>query len=623
MNLKPLTGTAPLNNSTWQKVNNRLLAKSIAELMHEQVAQPAIVAEDEDGKTHFLLSTDEANIYYTFAGYKRQLDYWHIEPNSIQRYSTNDKTLPLLKEGAGGRPATDAPLFFIELQTTFGINSFTLAHFIEELLHTLYADAFMYTRGRLKASELAGASYQTVEHQMDGHPWVIVNKSRLGFNCEDHRQYAPEADQPVQLLWIAAHKSRAAFRSLDHIDERSFFEQELSAEAIESFKKALISHDVHVADYTFIPVHPWQWNNKLLMQYASDIAGKLLIPLGAGADSYSPQQSIRTFYNTSNPNKHYVKTAISILSTGNIRGLSSKQMAIAPRVTNWVMNMLQKDAYLQSLGLVLLGEVATVSYSHPYYHAIVDPPYQYKEFLGVLWRESAEKYLQPGERIITMASLLYVDDEGNSLVGELAKRSGLTIEGWLLAYLRAYLKPLLQIYYQHSLCVTPHGENIILVLKNNVPVRIIIKDFVDDIVLTEEAKEKLPKDLAEGMIASSNKDNVPLFILLGVFDAFFRYLSNVLHTYASYNENAFWQHVYDVIIEYQMAHPALVHQFEKYDLFTPEFKRFYINSVRLLGNAYEEKTSFAIPRKGGTLQNPLALIRQQTLSETINVQAAL
>jgi siderophore synthetase component len=601
-----------LDKTTWHKVNNRLLAKSIAELMHEQVAQPAIIAEDEDGRTHFLLSADEASVYYTFTGYKRQLDYWHIEPNSIQRHS-NDVT----------KPATDAPQFFIELQTTFGITSFTLAHYVEELLHTLYADAFMHGRGHLKAHELAAADYQTVEHQMDGHPWVIVNKSRLGFNAEDHRRYAPEADHPVQLYWIAVHKSRAAFRSLDHIEESSFFNGELSAETIEVFKKVLTTHGVHAADYTFIPVHPWQWNNKLLVQYAGDIAEKLLIPLGMGDDSYSPQQSIRTFYNTSNPHKHYVKTAISILSTGNIRGLSPKQMAIAPRVTNWVMNMLQQDAYLQNLGLVLLGEVATVSYTHPYYHAIVDPPYQYKEFLGVLWRESAEKYLQPGERIITMASLLYVDDEGNSLVGELAKRSGLTIAAWLQAYLQVYLKPLLQIYYQHSLCVTPHGENIILVLKDDVPVRIIIKDFVDDIVLTEEAKEKLPKELAEGMIASSNKNNVPLFILLGVFDAFFRYLGNVLHTYASYDENEFWQQVYDVIVEYQSAHPALAHKFEKYNLFTPEFKRFYINSVRLLSNAYDEKTSFAIPRKGGTLQNPLARIRQHALNETINVQAAL
>jgi siderophore synthetase component len=599
---KPLAGTTPLSKTIWQKVNSRLLAKSITELMHEQVAQPAIVSEDKDGRTHFRLATDHPHIAYTFSGYKRLLDHWHIEPTGIQRH-----------EGGQATGATDAPLFFVEMQNTLGISSFTLAHYIEEVLHTLYADAYLHARGRYTAAQLAAAGYQAVEHQMDGHPWVIVNKSRLGFDHEDYIQYAPEAGQLIQLYWIAVHTSRATFRSLDHLAEQNFFEQELGQATIEAFRKTITNLGVNPADYTFMPVHPWQWNNKLLVQYATDIANKLLIPLGPGADSYSPQQSIRTFYNSSHPQKHYVKTAISILSTGNIRGLSPKQMAIAPRVTSWVMTMLQQDAYLQSLGLVLLGEVATVSYIHPYYHSIIDPPYQYKEFLGVLWRESAEQYLQPGERIITMASLLYVDNAGNSLVEELAKRSGLTMEDWLQQYLQAYLKPLLQIYYQHSLCVTPHGENIILVLKDDVPVRIIIKDFVDDIVLTEEAKEKLPGDLAEGMIASSNKDNVPLFILLGVFDAFFRYLSNVLHTYAGYNEAAFWQQVCDVILDYQAAHPTLAHKFEKYNLFTPVFKRFYINSMRLLGNAYEEKTSFAIPRKGGTLQNPLATIKQQAL----------
>lgn len=602
MNSTTLAGTGPLSINNWQQVNNRLLAKSIAELMHEEVACPVIESTDKNGCTHFRLTTDHPSVAYTFSGYKRLLDHWQLDTTSIRRHENGQAAL-----------ATDACLFFTELQHTFGIRSFTLAHYLEELLHTLYADAYIQARGRYTAARLAAADYQTVEHQMDGHPWVIVNKSRLGFNYEDYTRYAPEAGQPVQLSWLAVHKSRASFHSLEQLEEQTFFEQELGRETIHAFKKIISEQGLDVAAYTFLPVHPWQWNNKLLVQYAADIANRLMIPLGAGEDVYTPQQSIRTFYNTSRPDKHYVKTAISILSTGNIRGLSPKQMAIAPRVTSWVMTMLQQDAYLQSLGLVLLGEAATVSYHHPYYHAITDPPYQYREFLGVLWRESATNYLQPGERIITMASLLYVDDAGDTMIGALAKRSGLSLAAWVQAYLQAYLPPLLQIYYQHALCVTPHGENIMLVLKHDTPVRIIIKDFVDDIVLTAEAKDKLPADLAAGMIASSNKDNIPLFILLGVFDAFFRYLSNVLHTYNGYPETAFWQQVCEVIHAYQEAHPALADKFEQYNLFVPEFKRFYINSVRLLGNAYEEKTGFAIPRKGGSLQNPLAVIKQPAL----------
>lgn len=593
-------GITPPDPATWQRVNQRLLAKSLSELLHEQVAAPVMLRQEADGLTRFQLNSDHDSIQYFFAGYHRQLDYWHILPETLLR-----------QENGIALPATDTPRFFVEMQKTFGIRSFTLAHYVEELLHTLFADAAISQKGRLSAAAMANADYQTIEHQMDGHPWIIVNKGRIGFNYEDYVRYAPEMDQPVQLLWLAAHKSRAAFHALTTINEKEFLQRELGKEKYEAFQEMLVTMGVAPEEYTMLPVHTWQWHNKLLMQYAGDLANRMLIPLGNSDDWYSPQQSIRTFFNTTHPGKHYVKTAISILSTGNIRGLSPKQMAIAPRVTTWVRSLLEEDPYLQELGLILLGEVASISYEHAAYHVIPEAPYQYKEFAGALWRESALPHLQPGERLMTMAALLYVDDEGNSLVSTLIQQSGLTAEEWLYTYLQAYLKPLLHIYYRHSLCVTPHGENIILVVKDHVPVRMVIKDFVDDIVLTEEAREQLPPELANHMITSSNKENIPLFILLGVFDSFFRYLSNIFQVHTGLSEQAFWEQVYAAVLEYQAAHPQLQTKFDKYDLFTPTFKRFYINSVRLLSNAYEERTSFAIPQKGGVLNNPLAWIREQ------------
>ncbi|MBB6501701.1 IucA/IucC family protein [Pedobacter cryoconitis] len=597
-----LKGTDPLLTGRWKKVNQNLLAKSIAELMHEQVAKPQMISADATGLTQFRLQTDQEHIQYTFSASPRVLDYWHVYPESIKKHVSG-----LTAE------ATDAGDFFVEMQETFGMKSFTLAHYLEELTHTLYADAYIHSYNRLTADELADAHYQTVEHQMDGHPWVIVNKSRLGFNHEDYTKYAPETGQTMRLNWIAVHQSRATFYALTEIEQQAFYEAELGNETLLAFRKVLTDLRLDPAHYHFMPVHDWQWNNKIVVQFAADIAGHLLIPVGLAEDEYAGQQSIRTLYNLSYPKKHYVKTAVSILSTGNIRGLSPKQMSIAPRVTQWVKDMLDGDAYLQDLGLVLLGEVATITYLHPHYQAIKGAPYQYREMLGVLWRESAEKYLLPGEKMMTMAALLYVDDEGKSLVGSLIEKSGLTAEKWLNAYLTVYLKPLLQLYYNHSLCVTPHGENIILIMKDYVPSRMIIKDFVDDIVLTRDAREKLPADLADGMIQSSNKDDVPLFILLGVFDAFFRYLSDVFHTHLGYHEDDFWQQVNDIVMDYQREHPELQQKFERFDLFVSEFARFYINSLRLF-KGYEEGTDFAIPKKGGVLANPIATKKEQEIS---------
>ncbi|KQO20519.1 IucA/IucC family protein [Flavobacterium sp. Leaf82] len=597
-----------LNAVIWDQVNRNLLAKSIAELMREDVAKPQIIGTEDNGLTHFILETDKETIYYRFSAYPRFLNYWHIVKESIHKIEDEVKL-----------DRIDVPNFFIELQETFGINSFTLAHYIEELLHTLYADAFIHSKRRLSASKLANADFQTIEHSLDGHPWVIVNKGRIGFDSEDYENYTPESGQKTQLVWVAAHKNRATLRLQTNMSEQTFYEDEIGTEKIEAFKNKLIQSKVNPDDYIFIPVHLWQWQNKLVMQFSHEIASKNLIPLELTEDIYSPQQSIRTFFNQSKPNKHYVKTSMSILNTSHIRGLCPRQLSIAPRLTEYLKDILKKDEHLQKMEVVLLGEMVSVTYTHPSYSKIVNPPYQYNEYLGAMWRESPVNSLKHGENLMTMAALLYVDDHGKSLVEELIIKSGLSTEQWLKAYMRAYLKPVLQIYYQHSLCIDPHGQNVILILKDYVPTRIALQDFVGDILINEEGKKKLPQEFIDNMfVASPNPENAPLTILIAVFDAFFRYLSDVLITTVNYSEVSFWTCVHDIILEYQDEHPELQDMFDKYNLFIPEFKRLIFNSRRLY-NGYEETVGFPHMKKSGFIPNPLhQLIHEEALTEKEN-----
>jgi siderophore synthetase component len=601
MNYNHFDHVKPLKKAVWDKVNLNYIAKAIVELMHEKLAEPEITGTDEAGLTHFRLNTDHKNIYYTFSASHRALDYWHIQKESLRKY-VDEIAVPL----------NNAPAFFTEMQQTFGVKSFTLAHFVEETLNTLYADAFIHEKGRLTADQLADADYQTIEHQMDGHPWATINKGRIGFNHNDQGKYAPEGGQSTQLAWLAVHKLRADFKSLASIDMDAFYEAELGIEQINQFNEILNSKGLNPDDYLFIPVHEWQWNNKIVLQLAHDIASQYVVPLALGNDQYKCQQSIRTFFNVSQPHKHYVKTAISILNTSIFRGLSPKKLAIAPRVTQWAKDMLDGDVYLKATGVVLLGEVATAAYTHPQYSAIPESPYQYQEFLGVIWRESAENYLQPGEKIMTMASLLYVDDQGKSLVGALIEKSGITPDEWLKAYLKAYLKPILRIFYKHAFFFSPHGENTIMVMKDDVPHRIIIKDFVEEIVLTEESKAKLPEDLVN-VLREIDDELAPLFILSGIFDAVFRYLSNIFHSYVGMDEEYFWKNVADTIVEFQEENPELAAKFTKFDLFVPEFARVCINRVRLLTHGYKESTDVPTPEVIGTLVNPVALAMQDSV----------
>lgn len=207
---------------------------------------------------------------------------------------------------------------------------------------------------------------------------------------------------------------------------------------------------------------------------------------------------------------------------------------------------------------------------------------------------------------MTMASLLYVDDEDKSLVGAMISKSGLSAESWLKAYLDAYLKPILRIFYKHAFFFSPHGENTILVMKDYIAQRIIIKDFVEEIVLTEESKATLPEDLVD-VLREIDDELAPLFILSGIFDAVFRYLSNIFHTYEGYDEQFFWKAVADTIVAFQKENPGLSVRYEKFDLFVPEFIRVCINRVRLLTHGYSESTDVPVPELVGTLINPLTM----------------
>lgn len=49
--------------------------------------------------------------------------------------------------------------------------------------------------------------------------------------------------------------------------------------------------------------------NVIVPLFAEYIANDLIVPLGEGEDQYFPQQSIRTFVNTTNRDKYHVKAS--------------------------------------------------------------------------------------------------------------------------------------------------------------------------------------------------------------------------------------------------------------------------------------------------------------------------
>jgi len=579
-----------LSPERWEKANRLLVRKALAEFAHERLLVPE---PEPDGR--YLVRSDDGRTRYRFTATVGTLDHWQVDPGSITRHR-EDAELPLA--------ALD---FFIELRHSLGLSDEVLPVYLEEISSTLSGTCYKLTKPQLSAAELAASGFQDIETGMtEGHPCFVANNGRLGFGIHEYLSYAPETASPVRLVWLAAHRSRAAFTAGVGIEYESFLRQELGAATVERFHGQLTGQGLDPAEYLLIPVHPWQWWNKLTVTFAAEVARRHLVCLGEGDDEYLAQQSIRTFFNSSNPEKHYVKTALSVLNMGFMRGLSAAYMEATPAINDWLERLIESDPVLMSTGLTIIRERAAVGYRHLEYEAATDRYSPYRKMLAALWRESPVASLRPGETLATMASLAHTDHRGASFAGALIERSGLVPTEWLRRYLRAYLTPLLHSFYAYDLVFMPHGENVILVLRDGVVQRAIFKDIAEEIAVMDP-DAVLPPEVARIRVEVP-EDQKLLSIFTDVFDCFLRFVAAHLAAEGVLEERDFWRTVAETVHEYQDANPRLADRFRQYDMFAPEFALSCLNRLQLRDN--RQMVDLADPSAAlqlvGNLKNPIA-----------------
>jgi siderophore synthetase component len=580
-----------LTADNWRRAGRAMLAKALGELSYEQMLDPVPL----DGSRYRV---DLPGVSYAFSARRGAFQDYRVDPDSIVR--TAD----------GVEAAGDDPLqFILDAHEPLGMTGDTAGHLVRELTATLLADARMLGADAPLAGELADMSYVDNEGHQSGHPWLVPNKGRVGFSASDAGDYAPESRQPQQLPWIAVHRSMAEVRAVDGLTRDRLLAGELDEPVRERFAKALRERGLDPDEYVWMPVHPWQWDETILPVFAPDVAARRIVPLGEGPDTYLAQQSIRTFANVDHPERHFVKVPLSILNTLVWRGLPNDKTVAAPAVTAWVLGIAGSDPFLRDeTRPVLLGEVASVTVQHPVLEEIRGVPYQYKELLGAIWREPLEPELDPGEKARTLAALLHVDREGRSFVAELVDRSGADARTWLRRLFHALLPPLLHFLYRYGTVFSPHGENtIVLFGPDEVPTRLAVKDFVDDVNISATPipeLDDLPPEVDAALLREP-PEFLRQFIQSGLFVCHFRYLATLVDEQLGVPEADFWTMVRDEVLAYQKRFPELSERFALFDMLTPEIERLCLNRNRMLLDAYRDRPERPHAAVHGTVPNPL------------------
>lgn len=574
----------------WKETSRRLLAKVIEEFAYERIFP---VTSEKPG--HYRIDFSTAS--YSFRARKYVFDNLSVEPESIVRHVDHVST-----------PVHDPLAFCAEILPELGVKPMTVAHFIRELGNTLVSDAHTAARADKTGAALAELDDIQMEGEMTGHPWVTVSKGRIGLGYTDYLAYTPENRSALKIIWIGVSRERASFVGEAGLTNERLVTEALGERIYTSFVGKLNSAGFSAETHHIMPVHPWQWDHMIVPHFAADISSGHIVFLGEGEDLYLPQQSVRTLSNVSNPSKSTLKLCMTILNTAVYRGIPGKRALTAAPFTGWLDELVESDTFLSNeCELVLLGERAGMHYEHPQFSTIAGAPYQFNEMLGCLWRDSLGGHLKPGETGMPLAAFMHAGSDGKPVVQALAEKAGVSVEGWLARFFDVVLPPVYHLLARHGLAFSAHGQNATVILKDGLPVRLALRDFIDDVIVCDlnfPESESLPEEVKDVLLRLP-ADFLMHFIQTTLFICVFRYMSVLLDKRSGVSEAAFWALAGESIRRYQARFPDMAERFAIFDLFADEYPRLCLNRVRLFTHGYADDDERPVPDFQGMVDNPL------------------
>ncbi len=574
-----------MNSKDWDEVNRRLVAKMLAELEYEQVLTAQSHQQD-----HYCISLP--GVEWHFMATRGIWGWLWIDATTLR--CANEPVL--------------AQTLLMQLQPVLGMSDATVAEHMQDLYATLKGDLrLLAARRGMSATDLINLDADSLQCLLSGHPKFVFNKGRRGWGQQALERYAPEYGNTFRLHWLAVKREHMVWRCDSALDTGQLLSAAMDAQELARFHQhwQALGLDEH---WLALPVHPWQWQQKIALDFVAELAEGKMLSLGEYGDQWLAQQSLRTLTNASRQGGLDIKLPLTIYNTSCYRGIPGKYIAAGPLASRWLQQIFATDKTLVETGAVILGEPAAGYVSHSGYGALPQAPYRYQEMLGVIWRENPSRWLNRDETPILMATLMECDEHHHPLICAYIARSGLDAETWLSQLFRVVVVPLYHLLCRYGVALIAHGQNITLAMKDGVPQRVLLKDFQGDMRLVQDAfpeLESLPQEVRD-VTARLSADYLIHDLQTGHFVTVLRFISPLM-VRAGVPERRFYQLLAAVLNDYMQAHPELSARFALFSLFRPQIIRVVLNPVKLTWPE-QDGGSRMLPDYREDLQNPLWLV---------------
>lgn len=306
-----------------------------------------------------------------------------------------------------------------------------------------------------------------------GHTFHPHPKNRDEFSQEDYKKYSPEAAGDFYLHWFMVHADIVHSHVSKNFEHKEWSDELFVKEVtpLETYK------ELKAKGYIPYPVHPWQKNILLKMPVIQEyITEGLVVDLGiadALFEKWYPTSSLRSIYNETSP--YMLKFSLSVRLTNSIRHLLPLEV---------VRGLQVMDVFSTTKGKTFLNKYPEFNILfEPAFMAITDRNKKILDETIVALR--INPFTKNSSQKIVLATLTQDNPLGGvSLIGSEIIRASesrqVSLEvaaiEWFEQFLQVAVKPLLMAQANYGVLLGAHQQNLILEIKNNMPVASYFRD---------------------------------------------------------------------------------------------------------------------------------------------------
>ncbi|WP_411350115.1 IucA/IucC family protein [Paenibacillus sp. WLX2291] len=338
---------------------------------------------------------------------------------------------------------------------------------VQQLSLSLNPDSLQALIDRQPQSAYEWYVYAEQVAALRDRPFHPSSKAKTGFSEQDCLEYAAEFGESIPLRWLAV---RHTHIQQGKEDSSLSLTDLLSSTEQQALNAELQRLDLSTAEYSLLPVHPWQLEHVIIPRFASELEQRILVILKMEAGQVQATSSLRSMA-PQQPNTMMLKLPVSVLSLGAARYLPVVKLLNGLSGERMLRQAVECDPQLQDT-VWLCQENHWWGYMPSDMGLYDDHP----RHLAAQLRLYPEILLDEQYRIVPMAAL-GVQMNGTHILTGLFGRSLSAAEA------TDVYRQLSELFYNvvmrlFKIGVVPeiHGQNCCVVLRDGVPHSLLFRD---------------------------------------------------------------------------------------------------------------------------------------------------